>query len=235
MSKLKAFFLKNKKTAFDSDDEITSFFINQFGVKPKNLNLYIQAFTHKSKSPEFNNERLEYLGDTVLSSIVVSYLFKKYPKKDEGQLTILTSKLVSRKKLNEMGELLKLNEHIIAVEYDFGYKNILGNTFEAIIGAIYLDQGFEKTKDAIVMGYLEKVDLVKIDEEEKNYKSILIVWGQKTGNKVIFQGRKLSETNKYKSTLYINGKKINSTAKESKKEAEQQIAEQALSTLLLRD
>lgn len=234
MSKLKAFF-NLKKYAFDSNDDISSFFMNQFGVKPKNLNLYIQAFTHKSKSPDFNNERLEYLGDTVLSSIVVTYLFDKFPKKNEGELTVLTSKLVSRKKLNEMGGILNLDKHIIAVEYDNGYKNILGNTLEAIIGAIFLDQGFNKTKEAIIKGYLSKVDLSKIDQEETNFKSVLVVWGQKTGNKVIFKGKKLPETGKYKSILYINGKKINSTAKESKKEAEQVIAEQALSTLLLRD
>lgn len=234
MSKLKAFF-NTKKVAFESDDDIKDFFIKQFGVKPKNLNLYIQAFTHKSKSAEFNNERLEYLGDTVLSSIVVSYLFEKFPKKNEGQLTVLTSKLVSRKKLNEIGNLLNLDRHIIAIEYDFGYKNILGNTFEAIVGAIYLDQGFDKTKEAIVKGYLSQANLTKIDEEETNFKSVLVVWGQKTGNKVVFKGKKLPETGKYKSILYINGKKINSTAKESKKEAEQQIAKQALSTLLLRD
>ena len=234
MGKLKALF-NLKKYAFDSGDEITTFFIKQFGVKPKNLNLYIQAFTHKSKSADFNNERLEYLGDTVISSIVVTYLFDKFPKKTEGEHTVLTSKLVNRKKLNEMGELLKLEKHIIAIKYDYGYKNILGNTLEAIIGAIYLDQGFDKTKAALVKGYLRNVDLEKIDEEETNFKSVLVVWGQKTGNKVVFKGKKLPETAKYKSTLFINGKKINSTAKESKKEAEQQIAEQALSTLLLRD
>ena len=234
MSKLKAFF-KSKKSSFESDDDIKLFFIKQFGVKPKNLNLYIQAFTHKSKSPDFNNERLEYLGDTVLSSVVVTYLFQKFPKKNEGQLTVLTSKLVSRKKLNEMGEVLKLDQHIIAIDYDIGYKNILGNTFEAIIGAIYLDYGFEKTKEAVIKGYLEKVDLEKIDTQERNFKSVLIVWGQKTNNKVVFKGKKLPETGKYKSILYINGKKISSNAKESKKEAEQVNAERALSTLLLRD
>lgn len=234
MTKLKAFF-NLKKYAFESKDEISTFFIQQFGVKPKNLNLYIQAFTHKSKSPEFNNERLEYLGDTILSSIVVSYLYKKFPKKTEGQLTVLTSKLVSRKKLNEIGEILELDQHIIAIDYDNGYKNILGNTLEALIGAIYLDHGFKKTKNALIKGYLSKVDVTRIDEEETNFKSVLVVWGQKTGNKVVFKGRKLTDTNKYKSTLYINGKKISSTAKDSKKEAEQQIAERALSTLLLRD
>ncbi len=234
MSKLKTFF-KLKKSSFETDDDIKLFFIKQFGVKPKKLDLYVQAFTHKSKSLGFNNERLEYLGDTVLSSIVVSYLYEKFPKKNEGQLTVLTSKLVSRKKLNEVGELLKLDNHIIAIEYDFGYKNILGNTFEAIIGAIYLDHGFDKTKEAVIRGYLDKIDLERIDEEETNFKSVLVVWGQKTGNKVVFKGKKLPETGKYKSTLYINGKKISSTAKESKKEAEQINAERALSTLLLRD
>ena len=93
--------------------------------------------------------------------LLVIYL-KNFLKKTRDNLTVLTSKLVSRKKLNEIGNLLNLDRHIIAIEYDFGYKNILGNTFEAIVGAIYLDHGFDKTKEAIVKGYLSQaIDLTK--------------------------------------------------------------------------
>lgn len=232
MSKLKALFNK-RKSAFNSTDELSDYFVTHFGIKPKNKELYKKALTHKSISSEFNNERLEYLGDTVLSSIVATYLFHKFPDKNEGGLTVLTSKVVTRKKLNEIGVHIHLDEHIIAVEFDKGYKNLVGNAFEAVIGAIYLDFGYEKASSAVEKSLLRHIDLQQLDEAKTNYKSVLIVWGQKTGNKVIFKGKKLLETRKYKSTLYINGKKINSVSQESKKEAELLLAEKALNTLFL--
>ena len=230
MGKLKAFF-SSRKSPFGSNHELVSYFSSQFGVKPKNIKLYEKALTHKSISSESNNERLEYLGDTILSSAVATYLFKNYPKKNEGELTILVSKLVTRKKLNEIGELIKLNDHITAISFEKGYKNLVGNAYEAVIGAIYLDLGFETTQQAVYISLLRHVDIKKLDEEKANFKSVLIVWGQKTGNKVEFKGKKLLESNKYKSTLFINGKKINSTASKSKKEAEVELSEKALKSL----
>ncbi|MEN8928450.1 MAG: ribonuclease III domain-containing protein [Flavobacteriales bacterium] len=234
MNKLKGLFGKKNNT-FNSQDKLATYLLEEFGVKVRNVNLYIQSVTHKSKSADNNNERLEYLGDTILSSIVAAYLYKKFPEKNEGGLTILTSKIVTRNKLNEIGSFIKLNEHIIAVDFQNGYKNIVGNAFEAVIGAIYLDHGFKKACQAVEKSLLRHINLKELDEEKTNYKSVLVVWGQKTGNKVVFKGKKLPETSKYKSILYINGKKINSTAKPSKKEAEQTNSERALSTLLLKD
>ncbi len=233
MNKLKAIF-STRKIAFGSDEELARFFQKNFKIRPNNIELYKKALTHKSKSSEANNERLEYLGDTLLSSIVASYLFEKFPAKNEGELTVLTSKLVNRKRLNKLGERLNLHEQIIAVDYDFGYNNILGNAFEAIVGAMYLDQGFERTKKSLIKCFLDKMDLSKL-EKEANHKSVLIVWGQKTGNKVLFKGKKLSESNKYKSTLYINGKKIDSTAQDSKKEAELFLSKEALGSITIRE
>ena len=234
MSKLKALF-KSRKSAFGSKDELTRYFIQYFGVTPKDIELYKKALTHKSISTENNNERLEYLGDTILSSIVASYLFLNYPKKDEGELTILTSKLVARDNLNEIGNVIKLNEQIIAIEFEKGYKNIVGNAFEAVIGAVFLDYGFEKARVAVEKSLLKHIDLKELDETKTNYKSVLIVWGQKTGNTVVFKGKKLPESNKYKSTLLINGKKINSTAKDSKKKAEFFLAKEALASITIED
>ena len=234
MGKLKAFFNK-RNVAFGSTDELTDYFINHFGVKPKNQDLYKKALTHKSISADYNNERLEYLGDTVLSSIVATHLFHKFPNKNEGGLTVLTSKVVTRKKLNEIGALINLNEHIIAVDFEKGYKNLIGNAYEAVIGAIYLDCGYEKTSKAVEKSLLRHIDLEQLDEAKTNYKSVLIVWGQKTGNKVAFKGKKLSESAKYKSSLYINNKKINSTAKDSKREAELFLSKKALNSLFLDD
>lgn len=234
MSKFKALF-NFRKYAFGSKDELTHYFTQYFGVKPKDIELYKKALTHKSISADCNNERLEYLGDTILSSVVSTYLFHKFPDKNEGGLTILTSKVVSRDKLNEIGNLILLNKHIIAVDFEKGYKNIVGNAFEAIIGAIFLDYGFEKASLAVEKSLLQHINLKQLDETKTNYKSVLIVWGQKTGNKVEFKGKKLPESNKYKSTLLINNKKINSTAKDSKKAAELELSEKALNSLFLED
>lgn len=232
MSRIKALFATGK-SAFASKDALTSYFVSNFGVKPKNIELFKQALTHKSVSADCNNERLEYLGDTILSGIVSSYLYHKFPEKDEGGLTVLTSKIVTRDKLNEIGTHIGLNEHIIAVEFQRGYKNIVGNAFEAIIGAIFLDQGFEKTAKSVKKSLIRHIDLEELDKAKTNFKSVLIVWGQKTNNQVVFKGKKLPESSKYKSTLYINSKKISSTAKDSKKEAELHLAEKALKSLFV--
>ncbi len=234
MSKLKALF-NSRKTAFGSKDKLILYFNQYFGIKPKDIELYKKALTHKSVSAAFNNERLEYLGDTILSSIVATYLFHKFPDKNEGGLTVLTSKVVTRDKLNEIGVHINLNEHIIAIDFEKGYKNIVGNAYEAVIGAIFLDLGFEKTTKAIEKSLLNHIDLKELDEAKTNYKSVLIVWGQKTGNKVVFKGKKLPESNKYKSTLYINKKKVNSIAKDSKKQAELDLSQKALNSLFLDD
>ena len=234
MDKLIALF-NSRKYAFGSKEELTNYFTQYFGVKPKNIELYKKALTHKSISAECNNERLEYLGDTILSSIVATYLFRKFPDKNEGGLTVLTSKIVTREKLNEIGVLINLDKHIIAIDFQKGYKNLVGNVFEAVIGAIFLDYGFTKTCKAVEKSLLKNINLKELDETKTNYKSVLIVWGQKTGNKVVFKGKKLPESNKYKSTLLINGKKINSTAKDSKKEAELELSEKALISLFLED
>ncbi len=234
MTRIKAL-LASGKSAFASKDELTSYFRSNFGVKPKNIDLFKQALTHKSVSTDCNNERLEYLGDTILSGIVSSYLYNKFPEKDEGGLTVLSSKIVTRNKLNEIGSLIGLNKHIIAVEFQRGYKNIVGNAFEAIIGAIFLDQGFDKTVKSVKKSLLRHIDLEELDRTKTNYKSVLIVWGQKSNNQVVFKGKKLPESNKYKSTLYINSKKIHSTAKDSKKEAELYLAEKALKSLFLEE
>ncbi len=230
MSRLKSLFASGR-TTFANKDELSSYFIQHFGIKPKKIELYKQALTHKSISAEFNNERLEYLGDTILSGIVSSYLYEKFPEKDEGGLTVLTSKIVTRDKLNEIGSFIQLNEHLVAVEFQRGYKNIVGNAFEAVVGAIFLDHGFDKTAKSVYRSLLRHIDLVELDNTKTNFKSVLIVWGQKTSNQVIFKGKRLPESNKYKSTLYINSKKISSAAKDSKKEAELYLAEKVLKSL----
>jgi len=235
MSKLKAFFLKNKKTAFDSDDEITSFFINQFGVKPKNLNLYIQAFTHKSKSPEFNNERLEYLGDTVLSSIVVSYLFKKYPNSDEGFLTKMRSKIVKRKSLNQIGDKMGLD--VLLSEYNNTRlsRSMLGNAVEALVGAIYVEKGYNSTKKYVINNILRRyLDIHELEVTDDNFKSQLLEWSQKNGHTVAYKvlaRYKFEKRDRFKVAVLVDGEKVGTADDFNKKSAEQIASERALSQL----
>ena len=235
MNIFKAFFQK-KKTAFDYSDEINNYFLDVFLVKPKNKSIYIQSLTHKSVSTECNNERLEYLGDTILSSVVISYLYKKYPKKSEGELTELTSKIVNRKKLNELGKNLKIQNHIKYIKQKNGHKNLLGNALEAIIGAIYLDYGYKVAKKVIINAILKKhIKLKELGNQEKDPKSMILIWGQKTKNLVKFKGRILHQSTLYKSDLYINKKLICSSTRESKKLAERDVAQDARDILFLKE
>ena len=129
--------------------EFYSFFKNILGFTPRRTKIYQVAFIHKSKSIEtlqgrrINNERLEYLGDAVLSAIVAEYLYKKYPYKGEGFLTELRSKIVSRNNLNKLAQKIGLSQLIQYNKEQQGvFKSIDGDAFEALVGAIYLEKGF---------------------------------------------------------------------------------------------
>ena len=213
------------------------------GFTPAYLKLFKLAFHHKSSndgkvSPYGgqSNERLEYLGDTVLSTVVINYLYHKFPEKSEGELTELTSKIVNRKKLNELGKNLKIQNHIKYIKQKNGHKNLLGNALEAIIGAIYLDYGYKVAKKVIINAILKKhIKLKELGNQEKDPKSMILIWGQKTKNLVEFKGRILHQSTLYKSDLYINKKLICSSTRESKKLAERDVAQDARDILFLKE
>jgi len=159
------------------------------GLRPNNINLYITALSHRSvkDSPDSNNERLEYLGDAVLSSVVADYLFKRYPYKDEGFLTEMRSKMVNRQKLNDIAIKIGLKKITLYNKVDGSLKNsqIFGNTLEAVVGAIYLDKGYIKTHKWILKHlviphmFVDNLELIDI-----NLKNKLIGWASKH-NKVL--------------------------------------------------
>ncbi len=164
------------------------------GFTPSNLSLYKLAILHTSKGRESNgfresNERLEYLGDAILGAAVADYLFKKYPFKDEGFLTEIRSRIVNRDSLNVLARKIGIN-HI--VQYD--NKNaqlqrvVLGNTLEAIVGAVYLDKGYLRCKkfviDKLVQPYF---NLELVVQTNLNYKSKIIEWTQRNGKAVRFE------------------------------------------------
>ena len=174
--------------------EFYLFFKNVLGFTPHNVRLYEMAFIHKSKSVQsgtgarINNERLEYLGDAILSAMVAEYLYKKYPYQGEGFLTEMRSKLVSRATLNKLARKIGLPELVQSTRGgQGGFKSVDGDAFEALVGAIYLEKGYRFTKRVIVGKVMSNyLDMDEMAHTDWNYKSKLIDWGQKSHHKISF-------------------------------------------------
>ncbi|MBQ9417306.1 MAG: ribonuclease III [Bacteroidales bacterium] len=217
--------------------ELRLFFRNVLGYSPRNIDLYTIAFTHRSQSSvqqghRVNNERLEYLGDAVLGAIVAEFLYKKYPLREEGFLTEMRSKIVSRKSLGELANkmgMTTLIEHQPGV--DGSFKSIGGDAVEALIGAIYLDKGFRFTRKIIVKRLLcTYIDVDSVAQTDWNYKSKLIDWGQKHHKKVTFEivhssTQKHTGRREYVCQVNIDGKPQQSAVEYTIKAAEQLAAE----------
>ena len=223
-----------------SEKEIAKFLKNVLGIKPKNMDIYKMAFTHSSASSKnavinaLNNERLEYLGDAVLSAVVADYLFKKFPLHLEGPLTEMRSKIVCRAHLNKLSRKMGLTK-LVMVEPKCHPNSLHGDAFEALIGALYLDKGYKKTKDIIINKLLLTfMDLENVLHEEHNYKSKLINWAQKKNFKIRFEnlasenlkGRKL-----FTSQCYLNDTLIAEAEDFKMKSADQLAAEKACEKL----
>lgn len=229
------FFKKSNHTK--EELEIIRFILLKFGYRPKNVNFFIKALTHKSSininEAELSNERLEFLGDAILDAVIAEFLFLKFPKEDEGYLTQVKSKVVSRKTLSEIGDALELRNYIL---YDktrtINVSTLEGNAFEALIGAIYLDGGFEAVKNSISKHIFRKyADLNKILEEEIDFKSKLVIWCQKAKLKLEF--RIIKEENvqgnwQYEIEVVINEKQYGKGTGNSKKFAEQAASKETL-------
>lgn len=171
---------------------------NLLGYVPGNLRLYRMAFRHRSVAVEVkngaknSNERLEFLGDAILGAVVAELLFKMYPYKDEGFLTEMRSKIVSRANLNQLAKRLGLDEHIEFDNKSLGHNNkqgsLLGDTFEALIGAIYMDKGYNFTKNFLLIRIIKPhVDIHTLELTETNFKSKLIEWCQRQGKDITFE------------------------------------------------
>jgi len=162
------------------------------GFTPGKVVLYKAALTHRSvrDTADENNERLEYLGDAILSGIVADFLFKKYPYKEEGFLTEMRSKMVNRNKLNEIAIKMGIKKVTFFNKFDNSLKmsQIFGNTLEALVGAVYLDKGFDKTKkwvlEVIIIPHLFMEDLENLEINNKNK---LYGWANKNGKNLEFE------------------------------------------------
>ena len=184
MSLFKKIFTKSRPTEggifFENIQKI-------LGFKPNNIEFYEKAFTHRSsnkldfKGNPINYERLEFLGDAMLSAVIAAHLFNEVPEGDEGYLTKMRSKVVSREHLNELGKDLNLIQFVSSKvpSQHFG-DNIHGNIFEALIGAIFLDKGYTYCSKFIHKRViLPYVDIPKLEGKVISYKSLVIEWCQK--------------------------------------------------------
>ncbi len=170
------------------------------GGKPFNLHLYKLAIRHTSADESArrvsaagtnNNERLEYLGDAVLGAVVAEFLFKKFPFKDEGFLTEIRSRIVNRESLNELAHKIGLPD---LLEMDnqrrsrFSHKSVYGDALEALIGAVYLDKGFDGCRTFVLQRLLQShFDLEELIQTDRNFKSKLIEWAQRENHRLRFE------------------------------------------------
>jgi ribonuclease III len=219
------------------------------GFTPTQLHLYKLAFYHKSNNNSqnnpnvsvterynsSNNERLEYLGDAVLGAIVAEYLFKKYPNKDEGYLTKMRSKIVKRESLNKISEDMGLD--VILTEYNNTRisQTMLGNALEALVGAIYLELGYQATRKYIVSKILRRyIDVQELETYDDNYKSQLLEWSQKHGKVITYKviaKYKFEKRDRFKVAVLVDGEKIATADDFNKKSAEQIASDKAILAL----
>lgn len=222
---------------FSADKDLARRMFALLGFVPANLYLFKLAFFHKSsahtqETPLHNNERLEYLGDAVLGTIVAEYLFKKYPISDEGFLTKMRSKIVKRKMLNDLASDMGLDFLLNEYNNTRLSSSMLGNAFEALIGAIYLDRGYRSTRRFIVRKVLRKyLDIHGLETFDDNFKSQLLEWCQKHGKEAEFKvvsRFKHDKRDRFKVAVIVAGEKISIAEDYNKKSAEQSASEKAL-------
>jgi len=213
------------------------------GFTPSRLKLFKLAFYHKSMKNvanedginHYNNERLEYLGDALLSTIVADYLFKKYPNSDEGFLTKMRSKIVKRKSLNTLAEKMGLD--LILSSYSQGKLSsaMMGNALEALVGAIYLEYGYAFTKKYVIKKILrEYIDIHGLETFDDNFKSRLLEYCQKHGHNVDFRlitKYKHDKRDRFKVAIVLNGNEVAYGDDFNKKSAEQAASKLALKEL----
>lgn len=230
-SRILQLFSPNKQLSLQLEDLL--------GYTPIHLGYYQLALMHRSKleDTEKNNERLEFLGDAILGAIIAEHLFKKYPYQPEGYLTELRSKIVRRETLNSVALRMGLNKMVQYNRNDrgLGRSHIFGNALEALIGAVYLDQGFPKCRSFIIKQIIRPyIDLDILESTDTNYKNKLLSWAQRN-NKVLsfdtLEERMEGARKLFVVGIVIDGELVASGSGYNKKEAGQLAAQKAIDTL----
>lgn len=223
--------------------ETARFVHSAFGVKPKEIAVYLTALRHKSAAKNVyngqaeSNERLEFLGDAILDAVVADYLYQKYPEAEEGELTQMKSRIVSRSNLNGMAKGIGMPAMLETdAQAAQAKESISGNALEAIFGAMYMDRGYEVTHRSVMHVLDSHADLSALTMEEADFKSRLFETAHKQKVTLTFETKALGNTKlekRFVSTALFDQKALGTGEGTSKKKAEQQAAKKALEMLKL--
>jgi ribonuclease-3 len=240
MNRIRKIFKSRGKT--NANEKLSNAIKKMTGLKVKNILIYETAFTHKSmglkteKGFAQSYERLEFLGDAILGAVIAEYIYNEVPSGNEGYLTKMRSKIVSREHLNELGldfELIKYAQTQVPTS-NFG-ANIHGNLFEALVGAVYLDRGYSVCKHFICKKVIDPyVDLEKLEGKVISYKSLLIEWCQKHKKKFdydTYEDTGADNVRHFAVKLTIDQRAIAKARATSKKKAEEKASKRAFFAL----
>ncbi len=230
--------------SFNKEKRLYSFLKNLLGFYPNNIEYYKQALRHKSasnviiKGVKDSNERLEFLGDAILSTVIANYLYNKFPLKDEGFLTKMRSRIVSRDSINRLSKKLGLPEFVETVKHNnIISKSYEGDALEALIGAVFMDFGYKKTEHFIVNRLVNiHLNMDEIEHTEIDFKSRVIEYSHKEKKSfefVIDQEGGKGQSDYYKISLFIGSEKVSEGVGKSKKSAEQQACEKYCKELII--
>jgi ribonuclease III len=237
------FSLRNNGTYVVKKQEFSSRLRKIIGFRTTNLQIYEAAFIHRSASftlpdgQRINNERLEFLGDAVLDTILSDYLFEKFPDENEGFMTKIRSRIVNREILNQLAISMGIDKILISnVSLNCSTRNLYGDALEALIGALFVDKGFKKTKNLFIKRVFNKyLDLNQIVDNDTDYKSLVFEWIQKHKTNLTFEYKEEYDFKLKKSvfsaTLIIDKEEFGTGQGASKKEAEQEAAGKAWAKL----
>ncbi|WP_129715089.1 ribonuclease III [Pedobacter sp. SYP-B3415] len=239
--------LKFYKLYFSPQKEFVRNLRNVIGYVPGNVSLYQMAFRHRSMArvlkngSRSSNERLEFLGDAVLGSVIAELLFKHYPYREEGFLTEMRSKIVNRANLNQLARKMGFDKFIQfdqkSVSIQTKHNSMLGDAFEALIGAIYLDRGYNFTREFLLNRIVKPhIDIHTLELTETNFKSKLIEWCQRHGKDVSFELTNNGDgesTKLFTVQVLVEGESKGIGRDYNKKNAEKMAAEKACEMLAI--
>lgn len=227
-------FLARRKNSLSEKDYFLSSEITKItGFAVQNINLYREAFSLKTSSKHKqskNYERLEFLGDSVLGTIISCHLFATYPDANEGYLTQMKSKIVNRKNLNKLGTELNLIKFLQNEPTTSLSENIAGNLFESLVGAIYLDLDYEICKKIVLDHLLTPSEINKLENKIVSYKSLLLEWSQKKKVVIKYETCEEMQPNKnmvFRTYVWLDQERIANATETSKKKAEEKAAQRA--------
>lgn len=227
-------FLARRKNSLSEKDYFLSSEITKItGFAVQNINLYREAFSLKTSSKHKqskNYERLEFLGDSVLGTIISCHLFATYPDANEGYLTQMKSKIVNRKNLNKLGTELNLIKFLQNETTTSLSENIAGNLFESLVGAIYLDLDYEICKKIVLDRLLTPSEINKLENKIVSYKSLLLEWSQKKKVVIKYETCEEMQPNKnmvFRTYVWLDQERIANATETSKKKAEEKAAQRA--------